>query len=67
MSRYYRMRSDILEMAHSVLVGYPYHDPDDETWEQRSGAAARMNRTTEKMQSLDRLLSAANRRNSRKR
>jgi hypothetical protein len=67
MSRYYRMRSDILEVAHSAVVGYPYHDPDDETSEQSSAAKARINRTSEKMHSLDKLLSAANRRNSRKR
>jgi hypothetical protein len=66
-SRYYRMRSDILEVAHSAIVGYPYHDPDDETSEQSSAAKVRINRTSEKMDSLDKLLRAANRRNSRKR
>jgi hypothetical protein len=59
MSKYYRMRSDIFEAAHSLLVGYP----DDETAEE---SRARIYRATEKMRSLDKLLSAANGRNKKR-
>jgi hypothetical protein len=60
LARYYRMQSDMLVAADSMLVGYHCNTAEDGTVRER------IDRATDKVHSLDKLLSKASCRNRKK-